>query len=257
MRAFRGALLWLAAGTASAGAAGFDTAGWKTHVARLEALAAAHPGDAEVALRLAGGHAARGVESAALRWAEEAARRGAHPLRVHLVRGDALLAAGRLEEAVREYFEVVQAAPHQGYAHLKLWQALARAAPGALPPTVDVPRLRVLLERAGYHLPADRATPEPGAAAVHTARGLEAARAGRFADAVDAFNSALRHDPLYADAHRGLGVALAALGRAEAALGAYRVYLSLATLETYETRRVQRLLDDAERRRGLGPPASP
>jgi Flp pilus assembly protein TadD len=251
MRGVCSTVLWLVAGVASAGAAGFDTAGWRAHVARLEAAAAADPGDAESALRLAGGYAARGVDEAARRWADEAARRGAHPLRVHLVRGDAALSAGRLEVAVREYFEVVQAAPHQGYAHLKLWQALARARPGELPPTVDVARLRVLLERAGFHLPAERSAPEPGAAEAHTARGFEAVRAGRFADAVAAFDSALRHEPFHAEAHRGLGVALTAHGRADAALGAYRVYLSLTPRETYETRRVQRLLDDAERRRGL------
>jgi tetratricopeptide (TPR) repeat protein len=241
-------LLW--AGVARAGS--FDLAGWRAHIATLEAQAEANPRDAATPLRLAGGFAARGLPDDALKWAAVAEARGANPLQVRLVRGDACLQAGRLEDAVREYFEVVDAAPDNAYAHVQLWRALSQADPAKLPAALDLARVRAVLVQGGYHLPTKVTRPARTAEAEADARrGFESVRAGRFQEALERFDAALSQDVAFAEAHRGIGIALAALDRPAAALGAYRLYLALTPRETQETRRLKRLVDDAERRRGL------
>lgn len=60
------------------------------------------------------------------------------------------------------------------------------------------------------------------AALAASSRGLAAARAGRFADALSEFRAATAVDPKWADAHANAGLALASMGRSDEALAALR-----------------------------------
>lgn len=225
-------------------------AGVRAHIEGLEATAEARPDDAEVALRLAQALGAHRRTEAALKWVAQAAERGAHPLRVQLVTGDIHLAAEQYEFALRAYFEVANAAPHNGYAHVRLWRVLREA--DILPPNVDQGRLRDYLRDAGYHIPDRRLRPPRTPLARQlTERAYDALKQGRFGEALDGFAAALSNDDGFAAAYRGLGIAYARSGKEQQALAAYRLYLLLTDEDSREVREVRRLLTEAARRRGL------
>lgn len=224
-----------------------DTEGWRAHV---EALAAAD--DAESALRLAQGLGRRGDVAAALRWATEAERRGAHPLRVALARGDASRQAQDWLPAINAYFEVVKAAPEHTYAHIQLWHCLRLAPAEALARELDVARLRTMLGRAGHFVPERFSNPpERGEANARVKEGFELLTRGDAPGAIGRFHAAIARDPLNLDAWRGLGTAEARQGRPKAARAAYALYLSLDPPESFESNRVRRIVEDDARRRGL------
>ena len=219
-------------------------AGFEAHAARLEAV-----GDAESALRLAQGYGARKQLESALRWAATAAERGAHPLRVHLVRGDAYLQVERWEFAIREYYEVVTAAPENGYALVRLWQCFHQA--DLLPDVLDAGRLRAELRKGGLYLPESPARPPNGALARQLrAAGEKALLAGRFREAVDKLHAALAQDDRDSAAYHALGRAHERLGQRHLAVGAYRLFLELSTREDRATRDARRFVDAEERRKG-------
>jgi len=234
---------------ASPAALGGDE-GHAAHLGDLTAAAESHGDDPEIALRLAHALGVRGRTDDALAWLKTATRRGAHPLRVELVAGDIHLAAERYEFALTAYFEVASQAPHNRYAHLRMWRVLREA--DILPPNVDVARLRAHLRDAGYFVPDRRVRPPKTAQARQlTDRAMVTLKGGGFREALDGFAAALSLDDGYAPAFRGMGIAYARLGRDDQALGAYRLYLFLTETETRETRQVRRILYDADRRRGL------
>lgn len=222
---------------------------FRAQVGALTAAAEADPENPQAPLRLAQVYGARGVLEPALRWAGEAARRGAHPLRIHLLRGDAYLAARQPHDALREYFEVAVSAPSNAYAQVQVWRCL-RLAPQVK--GVDTERIRAVLDERGLVIPARLARPaDPAAAAERSERGTAALHAGRLQEAEEAFRAALAYDEGLADAHRGLALVFTALGQQERALGAWRVFVELAPANHRETRLARQRLDDAERRRGL------
>lgn len=224
--------------------------GFEAHVAALTAAAESRSDDPEVALRLAQGLGTHGRYDEAMKWLDEAAARGAHPLRRELVAGDVHLAAERYEFALRSYFEVASSAPENGYAHLRLWRVLREA--DILPPNVDQDRLKSYLREAGYHVPDHRIRPARTPMARQlTDRAYDALKQGQFTEALDGFTAALSNDDAYPPAYRGMGIAYARTGRAAQARAAYRIYLHLVPTDTRETREVRRLLSDAARRRGL------
>ena len=228
------------------------TTGFAAHVAQLEEAAARSPGDPAPALRLAQGLGSRGELEVALGWCAEAAARGADALQVRIVRADAYAVAGRREEAVRAYYEVVVAAPRQAYAHLRLWALLRRTAD--LPPALDARRLKTELTARGYLSPSGpEGAPAPGLAQSLSERGEAALRAGRFRAAAEAFEEAITADDGRAGAWRGLGEARSRLRQEDAAIAAYRLFLFLEARETRDTRQARRIVHDAERRRGLAP----
>ncbi|MCB9539113.1 MAG: tetratricopeptide repeat protein [Myxococcales bacterium] len=223
-------------------------AGFAAHLQALEAAATARPGDPAPALRLAQGLGAHGDAPAARRWLAEARRRGAHALRAALVEGDVRAAAGDPAGALNAYFEVVQAAPRNGYAHVRLWTVLRTA--GALPATLDVDRVRRLLGERGYTLPRDPSDPaEPGQARAARARGDAALRAGRFREALRHFEQGLRFDPTDAATWRGLAITRSRLRQTDEAIAAYRLFVHLSPRRTHDTRRARQIILDHERRR--------
>ncbi|MCA9538872.1 MAG: hypothetical protein KC620_08285 [Myxococcales bacterium] len=224
--------------------------GWQAHIEALSAAAEAREDDPAPALRLAQGLGERGKLDDALRWATVAAERGADPLRVHLVRGDAYLASERYEPALREFYEVVAAAPDNGHAQVQLWRTLHDA--DILPPNVDKARLQDELRKAGYFIPAQRQrTPDEGGARHLTEGAYVTLSEGHFREAVDGFTAALNHHDRWPEAWRGLGIAYARLNLLPQSIGAWRIYLMIVDRDTRETRQVRRLIADAERRRGL------
>lgn len=230
--------------------------GFSSHIEGLEAAAVARPMDPEPALRLAQGLGGRGQTDKAIEWLRVAAERGADPLRLQLVAGDVYLAGERYEFALNAYFEVANAAPENGYAHLRMWRALREA--DILPPNVDQPRLKRYLRDAGYFI-ADQPVhpPDTMMARQLTATAYGALQQGRFQEAVDGFVAALARDETHAPAHRGLGIAYARQNQQSKALAAYRLYLWLDPRDDRETREVKRILSDAARRRGLTAPRKP
>ncbi|MCB9549814.1 MAG: hypothetical protein H6706_28740 [Myxococcales bacterium] len=217
--------------------------------ALVELTAAADAGDAEALLQLAQVEARRGDLRAALARTHRALAAGIHPLRVNLVRGDAYAAAGEYAEAVREYFEVVLAAPANGHAHVQLWLALREA---QLPPSMDGARVRQVLRAAGYVIAdAPRRPRQPAEAARLEAEGFELLAAGQFTTAIERFEAAVAADDTRAQPFRGLGIAQGRLGQKAASVAAWRLYLALTDRDDRERRQVERVILDAERRRGL------
>lgn len=243
-------VMFAAPAGADAGWLGGDE-GFAEHVAGLEAAAEARSDDPEPALRLAQGLGARRQTKAALGWLRTAAERGADPMRVQLVAGDIHLAAEQYEFALTAYFEVANTAPHNGYAHLRMWRVMREA--DILPPNVDQARIKRHLREAGYYVPDRQVRPPDTAMAKQLSeRAYGALQQGRFREATEGFIAALARDDGYAPAHRGLGIAHARQNHQDEALAAYRLYLWLVEDDSRETRQVRRILTDAARRRGLG-----
>ncbi len=223
-------------------------AGFEAHAARL-----ARVGDAQSALRLAQGYGARDKLDEALRWAKRAAERGAHPLRVHLVRGDAYLKAQRFEFAIREFYEVVSQAPDNGYAQMRLRRCFGLA--DVLPDTIDAQRLRVELRKGGLYLPETPVRPPDVALGAQLREaGTKALRAGRFNEAVEKLRAALAQNERDAQAYLALAKAHQRLGQRRLAVGSYRLFIELAPRATRDTRDAHRLIEREERRRGLAAP---
>ncbi|MEZ4475003.1 MAG: hypothetical protein R3F60_30265 [bacterium] len=217
--------------------------------AEADLAAAATAGDAEAALQLAQILGRRGALQPALAQANRALAAGVHPLRVNLVRGEACLAAGELVDAVREFFEVVSAAPANGHAHVQLWLALREA---QLPPAMDGSRMRRVLREAGYTLAdAPQRPRQPDEAARLEAEGFARLAAGQFRTAVESFEAAVAADDTRAPPFRGLGIAWGRLGQEARSVAAWRLYLALSDRDDRERRQVERVVWDAERRRGL------
>lgn len=223
-------------------------AGFEAHAAALAA-----DGGPEAALRLAQGYGARGRLEEALRWAKRAAEGGAHPLRVHIVRGDAYLRAQRFEFAIREFYEVVTGAPDNGYAQVSLWRCFRQA--DVLPDMLDAARLRAELRKGGLYLPeAPARPPNVSLGAQLRDAGVAALRAGRFREAVEKLQAALAQNDHDEKAYLALAKAHERLGQQRLAVGAYRLFVELAPRETRDTRDAHRLMEREERRRGLAAP---
>lgn len=232
-----------------------DEAGWREHVAQVESEARQRPDDPSPALRLAAGYGKRRRLTEAVEWAKEAGRRGADPLRLALVLGDAHYHANRFEDAAAHYFEVATASPHNSHAHIQLWQCLRAVPQAELAQALDVSRVRALLTDSGLYVPDEFQWPiDPRAAAAATAQGLALAKASDHVGALAQFHKAITADGTHAPAFRGLAKSLSALGERRQSLGAWRLYLSLTPDDNREIRNVRRLLITEERRRGLSAP---
>ncbi|MCB9523729.1 MAG: hypothetical protein H6702_10200 [Myxococcales bacterium] len=218
------------------------------HLKRLELSPTA-----EDALRLAQGLGRERHVRDALMWLRRAQARGAHPLRVALVRADVFRDAGRPAEAASAYLEVIEQAPHNPHAHLALWALLRDA---RWPEAVDRARLRAVVVAAGYALGEAPARPRATEAArEQVAAGETALRAGDFQAAVARFEAAVALDDDLAEAFHGLGEAWLRLGQRERAAAAWRIFLMLSPRDTRQRRMVQRAVDDVERHRGLAAPS--
>ncbi|MCA9526402.1 MAG: hypothetical protein KC549_08920, partial [Myxococcales bacterium] len=83
------------------------------------------------------------------------------------------------------------------------------------------------------------------------AEGFELLAAGQFTTAIERFEAAVAADDTRAQPFRGLGIAQGRLGQEAASVAAWRLYLALTDRDDRERRQVERVILDAERRRGL------
>jgi tetratricopeptide (TPR) repeat protein len=187
----------------------------------------------------------------------EAARKGAHPLRVGLARGEALYRGERYEEAAALFHEVVATAPENDFAVAMLWMSLRYVRLTVEAPSLDVGALRGLLDTRGLPTPESSHVPPQTAAASDRVRAADqAVRGGRFEAAVEGYRAALEHDDLLPDAWRGLAMAQTRLGNARAARLAWTLFVWTAeaagrSRDKHDLRQARRLLADEARRRGL------
>lgn len=204
---------------------------------------------AEAALRLAQGLGRERHLRDALMWLRRARARGAHPLRVALVRADVFQDVERPAQAASAYLEVIEQAPDNPHAHLQLWWLMRDA---RWPGGVDRARLRAALVKAGYHLGPEPARPrERDTAKARVTKGRAALRRGAFGEAAALFEAAIQHDDDYAEAFHGLGEARLRAGERTRAAAAWRIFLALTERDTRRRRAVQRAVDDVARHRGL------
>jgi len=164
----------------------------------------------------------------------------------HTNYGTALLAEGRVDEALRHYDEALRIDPRAAQAHANVGVALAARgdAVGAL---AAFGRALALDPRdAGTHVRAadvlarvgrldeaiahyeTAAALEPASADVRNNLGFLLAARGRLDEAVAQYDAALRTDPDLAPVHNNLALALEALGRRDEALRHYARAVGLA-----------------------------
>ncbi len=125
--------------------------------------------------------------------------------------GEALAAAGRLEEALPHFERAVQIKPHYAHGHYNLGHSRQQ---------------RGDLDAATKHfLRAIEA--EPGYAAAHNDLANCYTRAGRLDAALEHYEQALRYRPAYADAHYNLANLLQRQRQFERAIGHYREALAI------------------------------
>ena len=131
--------------------------------------------------------------------------------RVALARGDALLADGRLGEALSRYREAVAADPGNAEANNSLGYGLLSAglAREAVGPLRTAMQLR------------------PGVAEAHNNLGLALLQAGRAREAVQPLRKAIELRPEYGEAHYNLAHALSAGGDSGAAVEAFQAALRI------------------------------
>ncbi len=123
-----------------------------------------------------------------------------------LARGDALLAAGKADDAERVLSAAARRWPERVEAHHNLSMALM--AQGKYPEAIESARRAIAL---------NPAIPEPYISLANTLQ-----TSGNAEEAVSVYEQALRLQPDDADSHNNLGGALVALGRFTRAAGAYR-----------------------------------
>jgi len=125
--------------------------------------------------------------------------------------GAALLAAGRVEEAIEHSRAAVRLRPRDPVAHTNLGAALARAG--------DIDAARAEYRRA---LEID-----PQNAMAHLDLGVLLADRERWDDALHEYDEVLRIDPTYAKAHAGIGWVAMHRGQNEEAVARFRTALEL------------------------------
>jgi len=121
----------------------------------------------------------------------------------HCYMGNALLQAGRVQEAIGQYEQALRLKPDLAEAYNDLGIALAQA--GKIEDAI------------GQYEQALRLKPD--LAEAHNDLGIALAQAGKLEDAIGQYEQALQIKPDYAEAHYNLGTVLLRLGRVQEAIG--------------------------------------
>ncbi|HUI08655.1 MAG TPA: tetratricopeptide repeat protein [Verrucomicrobiae bacterium] len=129
----------------------------------------------------------------------------------HYNLGVALEQLGRVPEAIEHYEQALRLRPDYAAAHNNLGSALLRLG--------KVPEAIAQYERALQF--------EPGMAEAHYNLALALRQAGRVPEAIEQYNEALRFKPDYAEAHYNLGNALFGLGNVPGAIAHYERALQI------------------------------
>jgi tetratricopeptide (TPR) repeat protein len=129
----------------------------------------------------------------------------------HVNLGAALVADGRIDEALPHFEEGLRLRPDFVKAHVDVGMALAALG--------NADAANAAYERA--------LAIDPASALAHYNLGVLRAQQGRLDEAVAEYRAALAANPDYANAHNNLGLALGALGRSGEAIDHYRAALAL------------------------------
>jgi tetratricopeptide (TPR) repeat protein len=148
--------------------------------------------------------------SAVAIWGDTVSKRPGS-LRAHYSLGFALEQAGKIEEAIGQYEQVVWLDPDYAEAHDRLGN--------------DLIQVGKLSDAIGHFEQALRIKPEYSKA--HNDLGVALERAGRIPEAITHYEQALRLNPHYADPHYNLGIALERSGRVREAIVCYEQALQL------------------------------
>jgi tetratricopeptide (TPR) repeat protein len=130
---------------------------------------------------------------------------------IHLNRGNALLAAGEVDEAARDFRNALALAPRYGAAHQSLGHVFS--ARGQVDRAVDEYRLALGIQK--------------DSAETHTDLGTALYELGRLDDALAEYQEAVRLKDRLAEAHYGLGLALLDKGQVDRAVAEYRKALEI------------------------------
>ncbi len=155
----------------------------------------------------------------------------------HFSLGNALLDAGKTEEAIMHYREAARISP--GYANVHNSLGIALAQEGKLPEATEQLELAVQLK--------------PDFAEAHYNLGHALVLQGKMQEAADQFSEELRITPDDAEAHDNLGNALAALGKVHEAVSQYEQTLQLTPDNPDAQNNLARLLSVLSRPAGGDP----
>lgn len=151
-----------------------------------------------------------------------------HPIDInaHRVRGQALLAEGRSEEAIGEF------------------QEMLRIRPSLLGPRVQMATTYAKLNRIPEALDtiAEAVRRDPKSSQAHFVAGVLLQQAKRFEEAAAAYARAVELDPKNLEARNGLGIALVESGKPEEARRAFEEALAVDPKFTKASKNLQRLL---------------
>ena len=222
--------------------------GWVRQIAYLEGVLASEPSLPNHYMRLAQAYARLGMEEEVLRYAQESVSRGGSALAVDIIVGDFYADQERYDEAVARYLRVLDVAPQQAHVLTQLWLILQRDRQERLGLQVQVETLAARMNNAGYYVSSGRPTGDRQSARGRIAEGNRFLNGNDVRSAVQAYKSAADDDPWNADIYRGLGVAYARQSDYVRAIGAYHLYLALASPGTPDVPKVRQIIIDYYRR---------
>jgi protein O-mannosyl-transferase len=129
----------------------------------------------------------------------------------HVNLGAALVAEGKIDEALPHFETALRIQPGFAKAHVNVGMALAALGDAAAASAAYEQALAI----------------DPGSALAHYNLGVLRAQQGRLDEAITEYRAALAADPDYVNAHNNLGLTLATLGRSTEAIEHYRAALAV------------------------------
>lgn len=220
-------------------------AGFRSHINALQQAYKNQP-SAELAYRIAVGHASRGAVALAEVWLIRSKRLGIDETRIEACLGDAHLAADNYEHAIRWYFSAVEKTPNHYPILYRLWRA--RLLAPKLADRLDLKRLDSLLESHGFPVVKYAKKSNARGAAIEIQNAKKALRLNRLAQAEGYLRLAIEKHWRGPDAYRLLGEIWNLRGRPTKRHGAQTIYLEFAIEPDQLYRRVLRTWMDYERR---------
>lgn len=221
---------------------------WTRQIGYLQGLLIKEPSLPNHYMRLAQAYARLGMETEVLSFSQEAVSRGGSALAVDILVGDFYSDQERYDEAIGRYLRVLDVAPQQAHVLTQVWLILQRDRAERLGLQVRVDDLSARLNNAGYYVSSGRPTSDRQSARARIAEGNRFLNGNDVRAAIQAYKRAADDDPWNADIYRGLGVAYARQSDYVRAIGAYHLYLALASPGTPDVPKVRQIIIDYYRR---------
>jgi tetratricopeptide (TPR) repeat protein len=221
---------------------------WARQIAFLQGLLAREPSLPNHYMRLAQAYARLGMEQEVLRYAQESVSRGGSALAVDILVGDFYSDQERYDDAIARYLRVLDVAPQQAHVLTQVWLILQRDRQERLGLRIRVEDLASRMNNAGYYVSSGRPSGDRQSARARIAEGNRFLNGNDVRSAIQAYKRAADDDPWNADIYRGLGVAYARQSDFVRAIGAYHLYLALASPGTPDVPKVRQIIIDYYRR---------